>query len=437
MRHVTTRFIAAAGAICLIGMLRLAAAADEPPVEPRQSRYRLRFDVGWPEGIGYEVGAFTPELQKAGPLAYFEDVYLAGRVGVRIDVDAAAFVADSSLSDFDDGVDVRRARFYLVGDFRLGLPLAYKFEFSTEGAEVFLNDFYVSWKPSKWVDSLDFGYLTPPMGLENVVSSRSLTFMEVSTVVQALAPGYRSGIAIAGHMAPWLFAWKTGFYSAGQEQLSGDASETTAQFVARLAWLPWRVSTDEAARFVHLGLSSSYVFSGDSQIRYRARPESFVAPFVVDTDDLPASGAFQYALEAAWNDGPLLLSGEILQSYVDAEERNDVNFGGFYGLLSWMVTGETHPYDIRTGMFTRLEPRHPFSFSARRWGALEIGERLSWLDLSDGPVHGGELLTLTSGITWHVNAELRLFANYVFAHISDAPENGDANIFQARIELGI
>jgi hypothetical protein len=44
---------------------------------------------------------------------------------------------------------------------------------------------------------------------------------------------------------------------------------------------------------------------------------------------------------------------------------------------------------------------------------------------------------VTSGITWHVNAELRLFANYVFAHIDKAPEEGDVSTFQARIEIGI
>jgi phosphate-selective porin OprO/OprP len=348
------------------------------------------------------------------------------------------FVADSSLSDFDDDARLRRLRFYLLGDFRLGLPLAYKFEFSIEGKHVFINDFFLRWKPSRWVDSVDFGYITPPMGMENVVSSRALTFMEVATPVQALAPGYRSGIALAGHWEPWLIAWKGGFYSAGQQQVNGDASDTSAQVIGRVAWLPWHAPADAEAAFLHVGLSASYAFSGDSQIRYRARPESFIAPFVVDTGDLPASGAFQYALEAAWSNGPLLLSGELLQSYVDGEGgRDNANLGGFYTLLSWMVTGETHPYDIRTGMFERLQPQRPFKLGTEGWGALEIGERLSWLDLTNGPVFGGELLTLTSGITWHANAELRLFANYVYAHVSNAPENGDVSIFQIRIEIGI
>jgi phosphate-selective porin OprO/OprP len=102
-----------------------------------------------------------------------------------------------------------------------------------------------------------------------------------------------------------------------------------------------------------------------------------------------------------------------------------------------VLTGETHPYNTSTGLFERLEPSRPFSFSRRQWGALEIGQRISWLDLTDHGIRGGEMVTLTSGITWHLNAEFRLFANYVFAHIDKAPEEGDVNTFQVRIEIGI
>jgi phosphate-selective porin OprO/OprP len=105
--------------------------------------------------------------------------------------------------------------------------------------------------------------------------------------------------------------------------------------------------------------------------------------------------------------------------------------------VSWVVTGETHPYDTTTGLFQRLVPARPFSLAQRAWGALEVGQRLSFVDLSNGLARGGELLTLSSGITWHLNAELRLFANYVFAHVTSTPERGDASIFQARIEIGI
>jgi phosphate-selective porin OprO/OprP len=422
---------------CLIALLLLAAtvaAAEEPAATAPRSA--LRFNIGWPEGITYEFRKVTPSLGDQRLLSPLENVYLIGRVGARLDIDAAAF-AVHSLPDFDNGIAARRVRFYLLGDFSLGLPLGYKFEFSIEGRKAFLNDFYIRWRPPRWVDSVDVGYLTPPMGLENVVSSRTLTFMEVAGPVQALAPGFRSGIAAAGHSDPWRTAWKLGFYSVGQQQLVGDASQVAAQFVGRLAWLPWPAPPDSGTPLVHLGGSMSYVVPSDDTIQYRARPESFIAPYIVNTGDIPADNAFQVALEGACSDGPFLLSGEFLSSQVDAKDGHDQIFYGMYGLFSWLLTGEHHPYNTATGLFERPQPDRPFSFRRRQWGALEVGQRLSWLDLNDTNVHGGKMLTLTTGLTWYLNAELKFFANYIFAHVVDGAEEGDANVFQIRIEVGI
>ena len=148
-RH--SRVIALVRALCLAGLLLRAssgAAETEPDTaetEQSQAAPQRRFSIhaAWPDGITYEFRRVTPSPTKARPLSYFEDVYLLGRVGARLDIDAAVFAADASLSDFRDDVRVRRARFYLLGDFRFGLRLAYKFEFSVEGpaglAERFLR----------------------------------------------------------------------------------------------------------------------------------------------------------------------------------------------------------------------------------------------------------------------------------------------------------
>ena len=157
-----TRPLGVVRILCAVILMYTAATADEVATEPPSQRSRIRVHAGWPEGITYEVRQKTPEFSHLGPLTYFEEVFLLGRIGIRLDVDAAAFAADAGLSDFDNDVSVRRARFYLLGDFQLGIPLAYKFEVSIEGSNVYLNDFYLRWKPSRWVDSVDFGYLTPP-----------------------------------------------------------------------------------------------------------------------------------------------------------------------------------------------------------------------------------------------------------------------------------
>lgn len=432
MRSAAARVRACAALILLA--FAGGAVAQEPDPTPEAAASQLHFRVGWPEGIVYEVRKASPALHDVGPLSWFEEVYLRGRVGVRLDVDGAAFLADESLSDFNDDVTLRRARFYLLGAFRFGVPLAYRFEFSIEGSRVYLNDFYVRLRPPRWVDAIDVGYMTPPMGLENIVSSRSLSLMEMAAPVQAMAPGFRSGVAASGHSDPRRLAWQAGFFSAGQEQVSGDASKAALQVIGRIAGVPWRQADDEGASFLHLGVSAGYVFSSNS-VRYRARPESFVAPYMVDTGDTSARSAVQTCFEGAWVDGPLQVSGEMLQSLIDAGGGEQYLYG-LYGMTSWVLTGEHRRYDRATGMFERLVPSHPVTLHGG-WGAFEIAQRFSWLDLTSGSVHGGQLLDFTSGVTWHLNTQLRLFANYGLAHAADGPQSGRVHIFQARVELGI
>jgi hypothetical protein len=116
-------------------LLRAAASAADTGDEAASNSptSALRFRVGWPEGITYEMRKVSPELDEVGPLTYFTDVYLRGRVGLRLDVDAAVFAGVDRASEFDDDIAVRRARFYLLGDFRLGLPVSYKSRYRSKG----------------------------------------------------------------------------------------------------------------------------------------------------------------------------------------------------------------------------------------------------------------------------------------------------------------
>lgn len=437
--RIGLRALRVAAAALLAAATPPASAEElEAPPAPPASPYTFHLEAGWPRGINYEIGYRTAaDVDPEAPFTLGE-VRLRGRVGLRLDVDGAAFVAADSLPPFDDGVEVRRARFYLAGDSRLGVPLQYRFEFSVQGSSVFLNDFYVRWRPPCVADRIDIGYLQPPMGLESVESSRSLTFMEMAAPEQALAPGYRSGITVGGHSPPWRTAWALGVYSAGQEQITGDASETVLQTVGRVAARPWlEAGTGVGDRFVHLGLSGSFVLTGRNRIRYRARPESFIAPFVVDTGDIDADRAFQYGLEGAWVSGPWTVQSELLHSTVSSSDWSPTDFLGAYGLMSWVLTGEQRPYDPAIGIFERIVPRQPFDLFGPGWGAVEIGQRISWIELSAGNVRGGDMLSLTSGVTWHLGSELKLAFNYVFAQVTENPEPGNAHIFQTRIEIGI
>lgn len=427
-------------AATLLVLSGVAGADEEAPSDGRLVDWRIRHShlylgASWPEGITYELGRHQELVEDTRYLERFEDVVLSGRAGFRLDLDAAGFVTPASLGDFESGVIVRRARLHVRGQLLLGVTTDYAFEASVEGQRFFLNEFYLAWNPNRFgVDTITVGHTTPPMGLENLESSRSLVFMEMGSPSQALAPGYRTGVLLNGAHAPWHLAWAAGFFTGGQRQATGDASKTVAQLIGRLSGY---AGDPARADLLHLGLSASTMFSGEGEIEYQSRPESFKAPFVVDTDDIDSSSATQYGLEAAWSHGPRLVQAELLQSFVTDVERSQGIFWGAYLFASWFLTGEHRPYDPSSGLFDRARPHTDFRFHGPGWGAFEVAARVSYLDLTSGRVRGGKMLNGTAGLNWYLNPEVRLLFNYIVTHVTDGGQHGTGNIFQGRIEIGI
>jgi phosphate-selective porin OprO/OprP len=187
--------------------------------------------------------------------------------------------------------------------------------------------------------------------------------------------------------------------------------------MGRLTWLPvGRLDPDVPAanRFLHLGLSANYQYSATSDLRYKSRPESYLAPVVIDTGNIDASGAATIAVEAAWVNGPFSLQGELIHSFVQVNNGSTLNFGGFYGSASWYLTN--------------------FDFGkAGAWGAVELAGRFSHTDLTDGSVQGGRLNILMAGVNWYLNPHLRWMFDCGMGRVSGGPLDGHMLIFQTRI----
>jgi phosphate-selective porin OprO/OprP len=133
--------------------------------------------------------------------------------------------------------------------------------------------------------------------------------------------------------------------------------------------------------------------------------------------------------------GPLSVQGEFLNSFVDGEVDSSLHFHGFYGYVSYFLTGESRPYDRTTGTFTRLHPRRDFAFKEGGAGAWEIEARVSHTDLNDGDVSGGRMSLLTGGVTWYPNAHIRWKFNYIYGQVRGVDASGNMNIFQTRVEV--
>jgi phosphate-selective porin len=420
---------AAAGVVA--ALLALAPAAYAQAESPAPEKPPFLFDVGWDDGPTYQIAQRLPRLANYPWAEPAREVRLEGRIGASLQLDGGALAGDA-LAD-GPRFDVRRARLSTRGAFDFLLRTEYKIEFAVEDRDFFLNDFYLRWRPPRWVDSVRFGYFDPPIALQALTGSSDRSLMETAAPVSAFAPGYRLGVEAAGAVPRPSLTWTFNVSSVGQSQPNAEAtSSSVLRGVGRLVWRP--LGSDVSERLIHLGFSASHVLSGSGDLQYRARPETFLTPYLVDTDSFDANATLLGG-ELALRRRNVSLQGEYLHALVDADEGGSLAFQGGYVQLAVVLTGETHPYDVATATFLRLEPRAPYKPLRGQWGAFELTGRVSYLDLSDGPVDGGRMATLAFGPAWTWNRFVRLLGGYVYARVADAPGGSNAHVFQARIEL--
>ena len=133
--------------------------------------------------------------------------------------------------------------------------------------------------------------------------------------------------------------------------------------------------------------------------------------------------------------GPLWAAAEYIHTSAAADSVGNPKFAGAYLQVGWFLTGESRPYATDGGIFGRVLPRDKYRggnpFKKKNGGAWELAGRLSYVDLNDGLVEGGELNDFSVALNWYVNAAARVSLNYVHAKPKD---RGSANIFLLRVQ---
>ena len=404
---------------------------------------------GW-DGLHYDLTQKTPiedplagvreriQGTNASRIFHLEALKMSGKIGAKLAVDGAAYVAGKEFQSFDDGVEVRRARVYAKGDCLLLLPVSYELEVGYVPNQFYIENSYLAFRNIDWIGDLKFGQYQAPMGLDAITSSRDITLMETAAPLEALAPGVNAGIEIGRPVFNQRATWKLGLFTDGVGQDVGDATKNYGRAISRITALPiYEANPDhpDSATLLHLGLSANVLYSTSSSVRYRSRPESHLAPYVIDTGNIAADGAVVAGAEAAWVNGPFSVQGEYLHSWVHEDNGQVPSFGGFYASVSWFLTGESRPYDRQQACFARVIPRHRFDWGKTGWGAWEIAGRYSYVDLDGADVHGGRLSMLMTGVNWYLYSHLKCRFEYGFGHVSGRQPEGNLNIFQTRLEV--
>ena len=395
-------------------------------VEPEST-----LDFYWKDGVNYR---FRPLLAAPEPVRTYDRwLALEGRVGLKLAVDAAGFDASGSLPALDATAELRRFFLYTVGKFQLYYPLVFKIEAGVVDDALYIDNFYLGAKDVPWLGTVKVGQFDAPMSLDRLTGSTNRSFMESPAPVQALAPGQKAGVQIASFSDRYHLSWQGGLFTDGQRQDVGDATRDVLRGVGRIVWR--EVEGPPASTLVHVGLSASWVLSSSDRVRYRSRPESFLAPYLIDTGELDADDVLIAGGELALRDGPASLQAEVLASFVRSRSVGDPVLYGGYVEGSFFLTGEARPYERAIGIFGHVDPAKDFDPWQGTWGAFEVAARFSATDLNDAGARGGRMALLGAGLNWYWSRYVRLMFGYELAFVRGTDETGNLQIFQGRVQL--
>lgn len=353
------------------------------------------------------------------------------KLGGRIMNDWALFDEDDDIEaafgELGSGTEFRRAKFYMEGT--VYDVVDFKAEYDLAGGDADFKDVWVGLKKLPLVGNLKVGHLKEPFSLEELTDSKYITFMERS-LADMFVPERNTGIMFHDHALQERLTWAAGAFRETDDFGQGFGEDSEYNVTARLTALPWYM--DKGRQLLHLGFSYSHKFRNNDPVRFRQQPEAHLSPVrFVDTKGFASDGADLVNPEAALVFGPFSLQGEYFHAFVDAPDAGDPEFNGYYVMGSYFLTGEHRRYEAKSGVFSRVKPRHNFDGKGGL-GAWEVGLRYSHLDLDDAGIRGGELDDLTVGLNWYLNPNTRVMLNYVFADLDDV---GDTNIFQTRFQI--
>lgn len=340
----------------------------------------------------------------------------------RLYFDAAfADIDTTGRSESYSATEMRTARLGVEGSW---FSFEYKAEFDFADNEVSAKDVTIEWDAGDF--SITIGNQKTPNSLEEMTSSRYITFMERGQVTDAFRLDRRLGVVVSTGGDNYSLA--AGVFGGNpNEDSSGSSLSESMAIAARATFTP--INTDN--QVLHLGASARYYDRGDmsgTAVRVRSRPNVHLAERLVDVN----TGADQstlYGLEAAWISGPLHVHGEYMTE--DAEGSAD-DFHGYFVNLGWFLTGEQRAYRASSGAFRRTSPNQPVSEGGQ--GAWELAGRYDYLDTDSG----GSLATWTAGLNWYPESHLRFMLNVVIADAEGSGARlgeGDFSAVQARAQI--
>lgn len=341
-----------------------------------------------------------------------------------------------------DRFEFRRIRLEMSGDVPENMYWRMQVDFGEPSNPTF-KDVYLGWSGDEGQRSFQIGNQKLPLGLDALDSSRYTVFAERPLINAAFAENARRiGACFYGYTADESLNWAYGLYNLEDISETGMFVGHSLQLGAygRLATTPWYQR--DGRDYLHLALAGAVAFPDPNAVpfgfasydaQFRSPPQARTDSYWLNTGPILDATNFEIlATEGRLNVGPLQFTGETMVNYLQRDANapgvdKDLFFYGYYGYVSYFLTGEHLPHDRTSGTMTRVTPnRNFFLFDRLRgrpggggWGAWQIAARYDYIDLTDNNISGGIANHFTLGLNWHWSPYAKMQSNLILGDIRE------------------
>ena len=420
----------AAGLLTLIALIaapRVTVAQASPSPSPSPSAIDDTMEAG-------EADAQAPK-RKLVKWNEYDGRLFTFRLGGEVMFEYADFAQDdNSRQQFDLAPEakVRDARFLLTGRLKFKRPVSWTAGIMYDGPSdsYLVRETGIMVAVPEILGHVFVGRTKEGFSLNKVMSGAAGWTMERAPISDATLPILADGIKWLGYAPKAHLIWNLGYYV---DWLSEGQSFSTYehQALGRLAWVP--IVEDTGGKLLHIGASGRIGKVKDGTIKMRSRPEAFPAPYFLDTGDFAATETSMLQVEAYYRPGPLLFGTEYFWQNADAPADGNPRFHGGDVVLTWLVTGETRPYNTRGGFFGFVSPSRTVFGGGP--GAWEVVTRFSYTDLVGGTRQGGKFWRFTPMVNWYLSDNVRLELAYGYGSLDRFNITGKTQFFQTRLQL--
>ena len=453
-----------------------AAIADAGAVDEAQARIELlqaQVEALQEalEGVKSAMVKTTPSW-KGAPLFEDKGAGWSFKPRGRIQFDAG-FVGnpDDKIITRNLGFNARARRIRLGVEGTIPGGFGYKAEMDFANSSVGFGDVIITYAPLGKPFNFSIGNHETLNGLEQISSSRFLSFVERAAFDDAFVNTRRIGLSAGYANKANTFRFNAGIFAAHSIDSSLDNDGWIGAARATYSPLMGANQLHFGANYQHRNFQSnngatvngqsSGEPSANQRVRYRARPFSQLTDqrfvntdfFAAKSDDifgLEFAGIFksfhvaaegQYTVANAYGRGDTLTAGtdplDLFSSSSVFVPTGNPSFWGGYAELGYYFTGETRGY--KNGAWDRTKVLKPFSKGG--WGALQLNGRVDYLDLDSSrlkngcsnnfvtgvctgaPVlsKGGKQLGLLASLVWIPEDYMRFYLQYSHAAITGGP----------------